>query len=360
MGDKMSKNFNLYRRNGKKIYIRQPKFHELSFVENLWSDKENMVEAGGTYSFPREKWEMFYNKMVQPSDGKNFYCLIYTSDDKTIGEVSFHGYNSATKVARVNVKIHHSYRKNGYGEEALRLILEYYFLDFGGEAIIDTVITNESKKLLKKIGFEEISSFKNKSTYKLTKKNFLSFKISNKKSVAVLAYDNIDMLEYSIPFNIFSKVNEILKEDYFQIYSISDKKNININNMSIIIDKNFNEDIDKPNILVIPGGNELDNYINANNLSRYVVSAYNNCDYITTFSNGLYFLRDFQGMDGVLIPESNLEIKGTVQVNRSFVDNGKLMFASNIMGSIELCVDIVKKLAGEEVSKELCKKIGIF
>ncbi|GAA0084618.1 hypothetical protein UT300007_10570 [Clostridium sp. CTA-7] len=319
-----------------------------------------MVEAGGTYSFPREKWEMFYNKMVQPSDGKNFYCLIYTSDDKTIGEVSFHGYNSATKVARVNVKIHHRYRKNGYGEEALRLILEYYFLDFGGEAIIDTVITNESKKLLKKIGFEEISSFKNKSTYKLTKKNFLSFKISNKKSVAVLAYDNIDMLEYSIPFNIFSKVNEILKEDYFQIYSISDKKNININNMSIIIDKNFNEDIDKPNILVIPGGNELDNYINANNLSRYVVSAYNNCDYITTFSNGLYFLRDFQGMDGVLIPESNLEIKGTVQVNRSFVDNGKLMFASNIMGSIELCVDIVKKLAGEEVSKELCKKIGIF
>ncbi|MDZ4957396.1 GNAT family N-acetyltransferase, partial [Clostridium perfringens] len=120
----------------------------------LWGDKENMIEVGGTYSFPRTKCEMFYKKMVQPTDGKNFYCLIYTIEDKKIGEVSFHGYNSATKVARVNVKIHHRYRGNGYGEEALRLLLEYYFLEFGGEAIIDTVKTNEAKKLLKKIGFE--------------------------------------------------------------------------------------------------------------------------------------------------------------------------------------------------------------
>jgi len=67
-----------------------------------------MGELGKTYSFPKEKWDMFYRKMVQPTDGKNFYCLIYSLDDKAIGEVSFHGYNSATKVARINIKIQHT------------------------------------------------------------------------------------------------------------------------------------------------------------------------------------------------------------------------------------------------------------
>ena len=151
----MNDKINLYRRNGKLIYIKMPEFNELAFVRELWGKKENMGEFGDVYSFPKEKWEMFYRKMVSPTDGKNFYCLIYDLNDKPIGEVSFHGYNSATKVARINIKIHYEHRKKGYGEEALRLLLEYYFYEFGGQSIIDSVKSDEGKSLLKKIGFEE-------------------------------------------------------------------------------------------------------------------------------------------------------------------------------------------------------------
>ncbi len=338
----MSKKINLYRRNGTKVYIRTPEFSELSFVKELWADKKNMDDFGEVYSFPKEKWDMFYKKMVNPTDGKNFYCLVYDLEDNPIGEVSFHGYNSATKVARINIKIQYDKRKNGYGEEALRLLLEYYFLEFGGEAIIDSVKTNSGKSLLKKIGFEELNNFRNHGTYKLTKKKFLNCKINNKKSIGVLSYDNVNLTEHSIVFYIFNKVNEILKEDYFEVFSISNE-----------IDEKI-----CPDILIIPGGMGINEAIKDSILLKYIDKIYSTCNYIATFSNGLYFLEGLNSVRGISIPNSSYEIEGTIKINRNFVDNGKIMISSNLISHIELCISIVKKTIGDDVSIKLAKALG--
>lgn len=357
MGDIMKNKINLYRRNGKLIYIKMPEFNELSFVKELWSNKKNIGEFGEVYSFPEEKWEMFYKKMVSPTDGKNFYCLIYDLMDTPIGEVSFHGYNSATKVARVNVKIHYAHRRKGYGEEALRLLLEYYFLEFGGQSVIDSVRSNEAKALLTKIGFEELNNFRNQGTYKLTQKKFLSCKINNKKEVAVLSYDNVDLTEYSLAFNIFSKVNEVLKEDYFNIYSLSNTDEVKTQYGAIEISKNIYNNT-CPDILIIPGGIGIEKAINDEELLKYINKVYGNCDYIVTFSSGLYFLNGFTSVEGICIPNSKYEIVGVNKVNKDFVDNGKIMVSDNLIGHIELCINIVKKIAGNEVSMKLAKEIG--
>lgn len=358
MGDIMNDKINLYRRNGKLIYIKMPEFNELAFVEELWGNKKNMGDFGEVYSFPKEKWEMFYKKMVNPTDGKNFYCLIYNLNDKPIGEVSFHGYNSATKVARINIKVHYEYRRKGYGEEALRLLLEYYFLDFGGEAIIDSVKTDEGKALLKKIGFEELNNFRNQGTYNLSRKKFLSYKINNKKTVAVLSYNNVDLTEYSLAFNIFNKVNQILKEEYFKVYSLSNMDEVKIQNGTIEINHNIYNTHMWPDILIIPGGSGIENAIDDRELLKYIYKVYCNCDYIVTLSNGLYFLNGFTNVEGISIPNSKYVIDGVNKVNKDFVDNGKIMISDNLIGHIELCINIVQKIAGDEVSAKLAKEIG--
>ena len=146
----------LYMREGKRIYIKQPILEELEFVASLWSDEETMKDIGGVFSFPRSKWEGFYKKMVYPSDGKNFYCLVYLNDGSPIGEVSFHGYDSATKVARFNIKILSKYRNQGFGEEAVKLLLEYFFIEFGGEIIMDSISTEAGVRLAEKMKFSII------------------------------------------------------------------------------------------------------------------------------------------------------------------------------------------------------------
>lgn len=361
----MSKIVNLYRRNGKNVYIKQPDFDELAFVSKLWGDEETMAEIGGAYIFPREKWEMFYKKMVKPTDGKNFYCLIYTVRDKAIGEVSFHGFDSATKAARINIKIHHRYRNKGYGQEAVKLLLEYYFLDFNGQAIIDTIKTENGKKFFNKIGFEAIGKFRDQTTYKLTKEEFFSFESKRKRNVAVIAYNNMSVVQYSTVFEIFNEANKILGEDMFNLYGVGYEENIISNNINVSLEHNFQCE-EKPDIIIIPGGEGAKEAVKDKTLIKYLLSKYNSCDYLLSINTGIYFLSRCRMIDGILVPQivgTEETLKETLPdirfTSKCFVDNGKIIISANIVGVMEGCLNIIKKVAGEEVFLELIKLLGI-
>ncbi|MGH4125070.1 MAG: GNAT family N-acetyltransferase [Clostridium sp.] len=158
--------------DGKLVYIKQPNFDELDFVAELWSDEETMNDVGGVVPFPTEKRELWYRKMVDPSDGKNFYCLIYTLDDVLVGEVSFHRFDAGEKNADFNIKIQNKYRGKGYGKEAIGLLLSYYFYDFGGQVIYDNVINEKGQKALQSFGFDIVSSSDSEISFKMTKERF--------------------------------------------------------------------------------------------------------------------------------------------------------------------------------------------
>lgn len=170
----MGNNEILYKKSGDLVYIKQPEFNELDYVAKLWSDKETMKDVGGTVTLPEQRKKDWYAKMVKPTDGKNFYCLIYNKQNKPVGEVSFHRFNQIKKSAELNIKVQNKYRRKGYGKEALKLLLEYYFNEFGGEVITDEVINIKGQRALAKFGFEIISKSEYRVSFKMTKEGFLS------------------------------------------------------------------------------------------------------------------------------------------------------------------------------------------
>lgn len=148
----------LYKSLGKKVYIKQPEWKELGFVEWLWADKDTMKDVGGTVEFNESRRVGWYQRMVQPTDGTNFYCLIYTYEDLPVGEVSFHRFDKENRLAELNIKIAYKYRKKGYAKEAIHLLLDYFFYDIGGEVMADRVAIKNTagQKLLINYGFNLI------------------------------------------------------------------------------------------------------------------------------------------------------------------------------------------------------------
>lgn len=67
-----------------------------------------MKEVGGAVVFRKKRYQDWYQQMVNPGDGKNHYCLIYNHQNKVVGEVSFHRFNSDEKLAEFNIKIYDS------------------------------------------------------------------------------------------------------------------------------------------------------------------------------------------------------------------------------------------------------------
>ncbi|WP_392486809.1 GNAT family N-acetyltransferase [Haloimpatiens sp. FM7315] len=159
-------------KKGETIYIKSPEFFELSYIRKLWADEKTMRDVGGAINFSKDRYKSWYEKMVKPGDGKNVYCLIFNKDDTPVGEVSFHAYDKTSKTAEFNVKIESEFRRRGYGKEAIKLMLQYYFEEFGGQVMLDEVINEKGQEALKKFGFEVVSETKESINFKMTKENF--------------------------------------------------------------------------------------------------------------------------------------------------------------------------------------------
>ncbi|WP_427339829.1 GNAT family N-acetyltransferase [Caloranaerobacter sp. DY30410] len=168
----MDKNGNFFKKEGRLIYIKQPEFDELDYVSELWSDENTMKDVGGVVSFPKERRKDWYKKMVKPTDGKNFYCLIYNFENQPVGEVSFHRYDDDSKTAEFNIKIQSKFRGRGYAKEAMKLMLEYYFYEFNGQVMLDNVTSISGQQALNNFGFETVLKTDNSILFKMTKERF--------------------------------------------------------------------------------------------------------------------------------------------------------------------------------------------
>lgn len=364
----MHKEYSSYRRNGKLVYIKQPEYEELFFTSKLWKDEETMKDIGGIYNFTKNKWESFYKKMIYPTDGRNFYCLIYTTDDKPVGEVSFHGYDPTTKIARSNIKIHHKHRNKGYGEEAMRLMLEYYFYDFEGEMILDKVKNNYSKNFASKLGFQESGIYQNESTFKLSKKNFSYFKDCNVKNVSFIVYENIDITNYTLFYDILNWVNNIEKKKIFDLKIVSLGGEIKFTNNLKLEIESFDNNISDCNIMILPNSLEIDKVINNQKAINIINNIYNQCNYICSIGNSIAILEKIKSLTGIYIPNveniqkllANQRLDNIKLTNKNFIDNGKIMIACNLMGVIDMILSIILKVSGKEVVKKIEKKLGII
>lgn len=352
-----------YRRNGKNIYIKQPEFKDLFFVSKLWSDEKTMEDIGGAFNFPENRWEMFYKKMVYPTDGKNFYCLVYTIDDEPIGEVSFHGFDYITKIARFNIKIDYRYRRRGYGEEALKLLFEYFFLEFGGEMIIDSIPTEEGVRVAKRLGFVEIGQYRDGTKMRVAKEEFLNHKRKSSMKVGILTYDGMNMNDYACAHDTLNLVNILHKEEIFKLSPVAFNDKVVLNNGLILNIDSINPDEFEPDIIILPGGNILDNLRDDSDLVKFVLKNLTKCEYICAMEDAIKVLIGCKALDGIIVPRFCNDIDRYINsdkiIDSNFCDDGKILLSSNEIGNFEMIISLVQKVAGLNLSDKLKRRLGI-
>lgn len=362
IGDFMHEN--LYRRDGKLVYIKQPEFNELEYTEFLWSDKDTMGDIGGTFSFTKEKWQIFYNKMIYPSDGKNFYCLVYNVNNEPVGEVSYHGYDSATKMARLNIKIQWKHRRKGYGREAIRLLLEYYFLEFGGKLMMETVCRKYPESIEKTLGFEIVRQIKGETTYRISKETFLSRAKNEKKKVCCVLYNGVDLKEITETFETFNIVNKVAKKDIFEMCTVGNG-NIKLSNGVEIVPLISTLNEAKADILVIPGGVDFGDALEDMDIKSFIIRECGQSDFTIASAEGVLVLARCGVLKGHTvaakesIAEDLLEISPSTKVSgKTFVDNGRIVTTQGGKSSFEGTLKIINTIVGDDLTSRLLEYIN--
>jgi len=153
-------------RNMNEVKLHIPNGDELEYRRFLIADEETMTynigygdNGGGTYHHTPEqalKWLEYWN-----SEG-NFYAYVArASDDVFVGEVSIHfpadyGYPKEKGVGWIGVVIEGKQRRKGYGEAALRLLVEYAFNTLHLRRLLDDIPADRNEGALRvfdRVGF---------------------------------------------------------------------------------------------------------------------------------------------------------------------------------------------------------------
>ncbi|MGL5634405.1 MAG: GNAT family N-acetyltransferase [Sarcina sp.] len=346
-----------YKRTGNLVYIKKPNFEELEYTKKLWSDYDTMKEIGGVYDFTENHKRSFYKKMINPTDGKNFYCLVYKNDGTKVGEVSFHGYDSATKIARLNVKIEYRHRGKGYGTEAIKLLLEFYFYEFLGEVIMETPKNKIGENTLKKLGFKEATQ----NTYRLKKSEFLQEKTISALEIGVIAFNGFSLSRLGIITEYF---NECKKKKIADINidligghdTILSNTGVKIQTDAIISTRK------KYDLLVLLDGINI--IKEGESIRRTLKSLINYANVVAVMDSSISVLIELdylKGMNIILNEEQKNYYRQDLWryniLNEDYIDNGKFILMKGINGIIDGGLHLVEKLYGKNNIEKIIQYI---
>jgi transcriptional regulator GlxA family with amidase domain len=178
------------------------------------------------------------------------------------------------------------------------------------------------------------------------------------KNVGIFLFENIELLDFAGPFEVFSVTNELNNFKLFNTFTVTRNENPvrSVNGLKIIPDYSI-ENSPKIDILIIPGGVGTKALLPDKSLLDWIFSQYQQSEITFSVCSGARVLAKLGLLDNAEFITHHevigdvLEIapKAIVNKDRRFIDNGKLMTSAGISAGIDLSLYIVEKICGKEI-----------
>jgi len=155
------------------LKLYKPEIKDLSFRQEMLSDEKTMSynhAYGGVIIFGKDKWNIWANKWLNEDDNKHYYRYLINDKGNYVGEISYHLDDGRYMC---DVLIHSKYRHQGYGKEALNLLLRQAYKNGLKEIYDDIAIDNSAINLFLNNGFIEVNRNNECITVKSELNNYL-------------------------------------------------------------------------------------------------------------------------------------------------------------------------------------------
>jgi transcriptional regulator GlxA family with amidase domain len=177
-------------------------------------------------------------------------------------------------------------------------------------------------------------------------------------NVGILLFNDIELLDFAGPYEVFSVASELHGYQQFTTYTISEDGQTvqTVNGLKVVPDYSFqnNPPID---ILIIPGGVGTKAEMEKPTVLDWVSSNIQTSRLTFAVCSGARILGKLGLLDHCevtthheVIPHlQEIAPKASINPEARFVDNGRLMTSAGISAGIDLSLHVVEKLYGREV-----------
>jgi len=177
------------------------------------------------------------------------------------------------------------------------------------------------------------------------------------KNVAILIFNDVEVLDFCGPFEVFSVTNEIHSLKPFNVYTVAeeDKPVIARNNLSVNPRYTINN-CPKPDILIVPGGQGTRKEMNNPVLVNWVKDSFDHLELLLSVCTGALILAKAGLLEGLTATTHHAALdllkkaapKTKIVKDQRFVDNGKIILSAGISAGIDMSFYVVDKLVGKE------------
>jgi transcriptional regulator GlxA family with amidase domain len=182
------------------------------------------------------------------------------------------------------------------------------------------------------------------------------------KTVAILMFDDVEVLDFAGPFEVFSVTAELNKDDRpFAVLTVAEHP-VAVsarNGLSINPDCTIS-DCPPPDILIVPGGIGTRKLIDNSAVINWIKDCAQTAELMLSVCTGSLLLAKAGLLEGLTATTHHqaldllrkLAPNTTVVANRRFVDNGKIITSGGIAAGIDMSLYVVGKLLGTAAAEK--------
>jgi transcriptional regulator GlxA family with amidase domain len=185
-----------------------------------------------------------------------------------------------------------------------------------------------------------------------------------RRTVAILLFDEIEVLDFAGPFEVFAVTDELSNNEFFRVVTVApEKRPIRARNgLSVNPDHAF-ADCPRPDILVVPGGFGTRALLKDQSALDWIKSTNATAEIVASVCTGSIVLGRAGLLDGLkatthhdcfdLLREH--APRATVVETDRFVDNGRILTAAGISAGIDLSLHLITRLHGAATAQKTAR-----
>lgn len=185
--------------------------------------------------------------------------------------------------------------------------------------------------------------------------------VNEMRKVAILIFDEVEVLDFSGPFEVFAVTGRWLEQKPFDVFTVAEKAGAVVARNGLSVNPRYTiNDCPQAEILIVPGGMGTRREMSNQTLIDWIRETAGKAELTLSVCTGALLLAKAGLLDGAsatthwaaldLLREVAPRV--TVRPDKQFVDNGRVMTSAGISAGIDLSLYAVGKLLGEGVAAE--------
>lgn len=187
-----------------------------------------------------------------------------------------------------------------------------------------------------------------------------------KKNVAILLFDDVEVLDFAGPFEVFAVADELRGYAVFNVFTVAENiGTIRARNGLKVVPHFSREDCPVPHVLVVPGGFGTRALLNKPALLEWLRLKSKHAELVMSVCTGALVLAKAGLLEGLRATTHHhsfellrtLAPRTEVVETERFVDNGHVLTAAGISAGIDCSLHAVGRLLGAETADETARQM---